>query len=102
VTGPDLERLLIVVAREYGQAKVALEQASLILDAVLGSLEPDAQDRVVVALRDEGEPAGSDRSTPEKVVRCPSCEAKAPTVSVFGGVVGVCPRCGEFEIPDDG
>jgi len=102
VTGDELERLLVVVAREYGQARVALEQSSLVLDAVLGALEPDAQDRVVAALRDDEVPAGSDRSKPEKGVRCPSCETKAPTVSVFGGVVGVCPRCGEFEVPDGG
>lgn len=110
-----LEQLVVLAVREFQQARMSLEQASVLLDMVRSTLDPDAQDRVadLTAGWPSGEGGGTrpgvsgerdDGSSDRPVdVACPACGLPLAHIDVFGGTAWLCPDHGEVdpEAPGD-
>jgi len=100
MTSDEIERLMIVAVREYGQAKVALEQASLVLDAVVRALDDDAQERIVAAVKQDPDGAGEDGSTKGRVCPVDGCKLELLDVTTMGTHerLWFCPDHGEVVV----
>jgi hypothetical protein len=90
------EQLLVLAVREFQQARMSMEQASVMLDMVRATLDPDALARVDEAVQED--PADDEGQDDGDAAVCPidGCGEELSSVAVFGGLTFLCPEHGEI------